>query len=132
MRKQIQVVGAVILEDGKVLCAQRGPAGSLGGKWEFPGGKIEPNESPRQALEREIDEELMCQIQVDEEVTTTTYEYDFATIILTTFFCKLLGGKPQLTEHSAVTWLPPEKLHELDWAPADIPAVELVQEQLAA
>lgn len=126
------MVGAVILEDGKVLCAQRGPAGSLGGKWEFPGGKIEPNESPRQALEREIDEELMCQIQVDEEVTTTTYEYDFATIILTTFFCKLLGGKPQLTEHSAVTWLPPEKLHELDWAPADIPAVELVQEQLAA
>lgn len=126
------MVGAVILEDGKVLCAQRGPDGSLGGKWEFPGGKIEPNESPRQALEREIDEELMCQIRVDEEVTTTTYEYDFATIILTTFFCKLLGGKPQLTEHSAVKWLPPEKLHELVWAPADIPAVELVQEQLAA
>ena len=59
MSKQINVVGAVIVRDGLILCAQRGPAGSLGGMWEFPGGKIEPGESPRDALVREIQEELL-------------------------------------------------------------------------
>src|SRR6185312_4923327 len=105
MQKQIHVVGAVIVEDGKVLCAQRGPGGSLAGLWEFPGGKIEPSESPRQALKREIDEELCCKVEVATEVTTTTYEYDFATVVLTTYYCTLLEGAPKLTEHSAVKWL---------------------------
>lgn len=127
MKKSIDVVGAVILADGKVLCAQRGPHGPLGGKWEFPGGKVEGGESPRQALEREIGEELLCVVNVGEEVTTTRHEYDFAVITLTTFFCQLLHGEPQLTEHSAVEWLSPANLHELDWAPADIPAVHLIQ-----
>lgn len=132
MQKQIHVVGAVIVKDGKVLCAQRGAGGSLAGMWEFPGGKIEPSESPRRALKREIDEELRCEIEVAAEVTTTTYEYDFATIVLTTFYCTLLGGTPKLTEHSALKWLPPEKLHALEWAPADVPAVELISTQLVS
>lgn len=132
VKKQINVVGAVILENGKVLCAQRGGAGSLSGLWEFPGGKIERTETPRQALEREINEELRCQVEVGEEVTTTTHEYDFATIVLTTFYCTLSAGTPQLTEHTDVRWLSPESLFELEWAPADIPAVELIRAQLVA
>ena len=69
-----------------------GDSGKLPLKWEFPGGKIEPPETPRQALEREIREELQCKIDVEDEITTTIYEYDFATISLTTFYCTLIDG----------------------------------------
>lgn len=126
MKKEIAVVGAVIVHDGAVLCARRGPTGALAGMWEFPGGKIESGESPRAALEREIMEELRCDIVVGEHVETTRYEYDFAVILLTTFYCTLVAGEPVLTEHAAVRWLPPAQMLELEWAPADIPAVERI------
>lgn len=125
-KREIPVVGAVILRDGDVLCVQRGPHGSLPGLWEFPGGKIESSESPREALQREIDEELLCEVEVGDEVVTTRYEYDFAVIILTTFFCTLKTGTPRLTEHSAEKWLKPDQLNSLEWAPADVPAVEKI------
>ena len=132
MKKQIDVVGAVVVADGGVLCVQRGPRGSLAGKWEFPGGKIEPGESPQAALEREIREELMCGIEVGEEITTTSYEYDFGIVNLTTFYCQLVAGTPRLVEHAQMSWRSPDRLSELDWAPADIPAVHLVQSRLVA
>lgn len=122
----IAVVGAVIVRDGLVLCAQRGPDGALAGKWEFPGGKIEPNETPREALIRELVEELHISVVVGEEVVTTTHEYDFGIVTLTTYLCELTDGEIELTEHAAVRWLPPAKLHLLDWAPADLPAIERV------
>lgn len=127
VKKQINVVGAAIVSGDKVLCAQRGPAGSLAGMWEFPGGKIEPGETPREALQREIDEELLCRVRVGDEVETTTYEYDFGIVTLTTFYCELVEGEPQLTEHAAVRWLEPADLLDLQWAPADVPAVEKIQ-----
>ncbi len=127
MKKQVNVVGAVILRDGEILCAQRGAASSLAGKWEFPGGKIEAGETPREALEREIAEELRCTVLVGEEVTTTSHEYDFGIVKLTTFYCELIEGSPQLIEHAAVAWLHPGQLDSLDWAPADVPAVELIR-----
>ena len=127
MKKQISVVGAVIVRDGLVLCAQRGASGALAGLWEFPGGKIEPGESPREALEREIAEELLCTVDVGAEVTTTVHEYEFGIVNLTTFFCTLLAGTPALTEHAEVIWLEPKDLEEIEWAPADIPAVAIVQ-----
>lgn len=126
MKKTIQVVGAAVVRDGLVLCAQRGQTGSLPGMWEFPGGKIEPGESARDALIREIDEELKCSVLVGEEINTTLHEYDFAVISLTTFFCELIAGEPTLMEHEAVAWMSPENLFDLDWAPADIPAVESI------
>lgn len=130
MKKAIVVVGAVMVRDGLVLCAQRGPGGALPGMWEFPGGKVEPEETPREALEREIVEELRCQIRVGDEVTTTTHEYDFGVVTLTTFYCELVAGKPQLTEHSEVRWVAPGDLLALEWAPADVPAVELIAASL--
>jgi 8-oxo-dGTP diphosphatase len=126
VRKQIDVVGAVIVRDGLILCAQRGPHESLGGMWEFPGGKIEPGETACEALAREIDEELRCEIAVGNFITTTTHHYDFGTVALTTFWCELVAGEPILTEHASVQWLPAEHLPELVWAPADIPAVQIV------
>ncbi|WP_110207140.1 (deoxy)nucleoside triphosphate pyrophosphohydrolase [Nocardioides daejeonensis] len=125
MSKQIAVVGAVIERDGLILCAQRG-LGALAGMWEFPGGKIEPGESALQALEREIREELRCAVDVGDEVTTTAHEYDFGTVTLTTFRCRLVEGVPVLTEHAAIKWLAPSELPTLDWAPADIPAVQIL------
>jgi 8-oxo-dGTP diphosphatase len=124
--KQINVVGAVILRDGLILCAQRGPGGSLGGMWEFPGGKIERGETAREALIREIEEELLCEIVVGDEVTTTTHDYDFGTVTLTTFRCELVHGEPTLTEHADVKWVEPADLGELAWAPADRPAVAML------
>lgn len=127
MKKSIEVVGAVIVSSGEVLCAQRGPNGPLSGLWEFPGGKVEAGESRRQALAREITEELDCGIEVGDRITTTRHDYDFAVITLTTFWCVLTRGMPAQSEHSALLWVPPEELASLDWAPADVPAVDLVR-----
>jgi 8-oxo-dGTP diphosphatase len=128
--RQIAVVGAVIVRDGQVMATQRGGDGPLAGLWEFPGGKIESGESARDALKREIAEELDCVVEVGDEITTTIHKYDFAEITLTTFFCILMDGEPRLTEHTAMQWLGAETLDSLAWAPADIPAVALVKATL--
>lgn len=126
MLKQINVVGAVIVRDGEVLCAKRGPSGSLAGHWEFPGGKVEPGETARRALEREIAEELDCSVDVGAELTTTRHEYEFGVVTLTTFWCQLTEGTPRLKEHAEVRWCPPSGLEHLDWAPADVPAMRMI------
>ncbi|UXS75722.1 (deoxy)nucleoside triphosphate pyrophosphohydrolase [Staphylococcus chromogenes] len=126
MKKQIAVVGAIIFDGHKVLCAQRSEKMSLPLMWEFPGGKIEQGESDIEALKRGIREEMKCDLEVGEKVTTTTYEYDFAIIQLTTYRCQLKSQLPTLTEHKAIEWLNKKDLKSLTWAPADIPAVEII------
>ena len=125
--RAVDVVGAVVVRDGRILCARRGLDAELGGMWEFPGGKVEPGESPRDALVREITEELGCRVRVGEELTTTTYEYEFATVTLTTYWCDLESGEPAPTEHAELRWLGPADLDQLPWAPADLPSVEILQ-----
>ena len=125
MKKTIEVVGAIIVDNGKILCAQRGPEKSLANFWEFPGGKVEANETPIEALKRELTEELLITVTVEDEMfESTKHEYDFGIVHLTTFICHLEEGQPQLTEHVAIKWLPVEELDALEWAPADVPAVE--------
>lgn len=131
MPRQVDVVGAIIVRNGLVFCAQRGAGSALAGKWEFPGGKLEPGESPTTALEREIREELGCVVRVGSEVTLTSHEYDFGVVNLRTFYCELAHGEPALSEHEASLWLAPDELDSIDWAPADVPAVRLVQSELA-
>ncbi|KAA8825893.1 (deoxy)nucleoside triphosphate pyrophosphohydrolase [Bifidobacterium reuteri] len=121
--KIINVVGAAIVKDGTVLCAQRGHGKSLAGYWEFPGGKIEPHETAREALHREIEEELLCEVDVADEICTSEYRYDFGTVRLTTFVCHLTSGTPRLTEHTDIRWLEPSAMPELNWAPVDREAV---------
>lgn len=128
MKKNIHVVGAIIVADGKILCAQRGRQQTLPLLWEFPGGKIEETESPEDALSREILEEMGCVIQVGEQVEHTVHEYEFGVVHLTTFYCTLVSGIPTLTEHARIVWLSPNELKTLEWAPADIPAVERLSE----
>lgn len=132
MKKRINVTGAVLTNGDKVLAARRGPGKALAGFWEFPGGKIEAGETPEQSLARELEEELLCQATVGEFVTTTEHEYDFGIVILSTYFCTLSEGEPQLTEHEEIRWVPANELKELEWAPADIPAVNLIVEKLTA
>lgn len=124
--RRINVVGAAIVRDGRVLCAQRGAGKSLAGYWEFPGGKIEPHETPRQALHREIEEELLCEVEVADEVCTSEYAYDFGIVRLTTFICHLTGGTPRLTEHTDIRWQTPADMPVLDWAPVDREAVGII------
>ncbi len=130
MAKQINVVGAVFTRNGKVLAAKRGPYKALPGLWEFPGGKIEPGESAEQALRRELAEELRVDVEVGEYLTTTVHEYDFGTVSLSTYFVDLPAAEPQLTEHVELRWLDKHELFDVEWAPADIPAVELLAHTL--
>jgi 8-oxo-dGTP diphosphatase len=126
MTRRFNVVGAVIVRDERVLAAMRGPSGSLPNMWEFPGGKIEDGESPQEALAREIGEELLVDIRVGDEILTTVHDYEFGVVTLSTYYCELRGGTPQPTEHAAIRWLAPDELASVEWAPADVPAVERV------
>lgn len=99
----------------------------MAGLWEFPGGKIEPAESPQEALRRELIEELNVTVEVRGKIVTTQYETETAVINLTTFFCSIVSGTPTLTEHQEIRWVPRKELHTLDWAPADLETVALVQ-----
>ncbi|WBT09763.1 (deoxy)nucleoside triphosphate pyrophosphohydrolase [Corynebacterium sp. SCR221107] len=126
-RQKIQVTGAVLVKDGLILAAQRSLTKSQGGLWEFPGGKVEPGETPEQSLARELKEELLCDAKIGDLITTSEHTYEHATIVLSTYFCTLLGNAPRLTEHQEIRWMKPEELATLDWAPADIPTVEILQ-----
>lgn len=127
MTRRFNVVGAVIVNDERVLAARRGPGGTLPYMWEFPGGKIEDGESPQEALAREIGEELLVDVSVGEEIVSTTHDYEFGVVTLTTYYCELCSGTPRLTEHAALRWLTADELSSVEWAPADIPAVERVR-----
>ena len=135
MAKVINVVGAVITEDcgtgPKLFATRRGPGKPMAGYWEFPGGKIEAGESARVALMREIQEELRCAITVGPAITTTDYVYDFGPVRLTTYWSTLTGDRPTLTEHTEARWLSAADLGRVNWAPADIPAVELIRKQFS-
>ena len=99
---------------------------SLPLKWEFPGGKIEKGETEEEALIREINEEMKCDLTVENKIIAAEYEYDFGIVNLTTYKCTLNNEMPTLTEHKEIKWLEPDELAKLDWAPADIPTVEII------
>lgn len=132
MKKRINVVGAVLTRGDSILAAKRSSTMSLPGLWEFPGGKIELGETPQQALARELEEELLCNVEIGRHVQTTEHEYDFGVVTLTTFYCTLIAGEPRLTEHAEIRWLPASELDSLEWAPADVPAVIHVMQDFAA
>ena len=123
----MRLVAAVMIEDGRVFAAQRGAYGILGGKWEFPGGKIEKGEEPQVALRREILEELKVQIEVLEPILTVQHSYPTFDITLEGYRCTLTDGEITLTEHQGCGWFTADEVAVLDWAEADLPIVERIQ-----
>lgn len=119
-----EVTAAIILKDNKVLIAQRSHDDKLAGKWEFPGGKIEPGETPQECLKREIMEELDVEIEVLNFFGESLYAYHSGEIRLMAFWCKWISGNFTLRVHSGIVWASYEELDFYDFAPADIPLVE--------
>ena len=107
----------------RVSVSQRSAAMSMPLKWEFPGGKIDPGESPEACLRREIQEELSIQVSVGKNLPVITHHYPAFAIWLYPFICTIEAGEIVLHEHAAIAWLAPEKLHALEWAEADVPVL---------
>ena len=124
MNKIIDVACAIIERDGLVLAAQRSETMSLPLKWEFPGGKLEPDESAAACLEREIEEELGVGIAIRATLPTSDWSYGGPLIRLHPFICTMKGEKLCLAEHKAIRWLTADELPGLDWAEADIPVLQ--------
>ena len=115
----IVVVAAVIRRDGQILITRRLDSAHLPGLWEFPGGKVEVNESLASALEREILEELGVRIQVENEYLSTDHEYPNKTIRLHFFNCSILAGNPQAIQVADLRWIEPAELDDFEFPPAD-------------
>jgi len=121
--KTIEVVAAIIIDDGKVFCTQRSNSGEVALKWEFPGGKVETGESHQTALAREILEELSCRIEVGAFFQEINHQYKTFKLKMFCYLCTIHSGEMRLTEHVDSCWLPINKLDTLDWAPADWPVI---------
>jgi len=118
--KIIHVCCAIIENNGQVLAAQRHHKASNGGKWEFPGGKIEPGETVQECIKREIKEELLIEITLADTLPVVVHQYPDKTIILHPFTCTGNAQKAKPTEHKRIAWIDPDDLHTLDWSDADI------------
>lgn len=127
--KTIRVVAAIIIDDGKVFATQRG-YGEFKDGWEFPGGKIEPNETPEDAIIREIREELDTEIQVMELLDTVEYDYPNFHLSMDCFICKIKSGDLVLKEHEAAVWLSKDNLYSVDWLPADEGLISQIERYL--
>ena len=122
--KQIEVVAAIIHDDeGRIFATQRG-YGEWKDWWEFPGGKMEPGESPQDALKREIWEELSTEIKVNEYFCTVEYDYPQFHLTMHCYLCSLITEALNLNEHEAARWLAKCELDSVNWLPADKSIIE--------
>ena len=127
--KTIEVVAAIIIKDGKAFATQRG-YGEFKDWWEFPGGKIESGECPKEALVREIREELDAEIEVGELLETVEWDYPNFHLTMHCFMCSLLSESMHLNEHEAAAWLTRGTLRSVKWLPADEGLIPLIEELL--
>lgn len=124
-RKTIEVVAAVICDGERVFATQRG-YGEWKDWWEFPGGKMEPGETPEEALIREIKEELAAEISVGQRLTTVEHDYPKFHLIMHCYLCHVHSGQLILLEHEASRWLLRSELDSVEWLPADEPVARMV------
>ena len=127
--KTVRVVAAIIIENGEVFATQRG-YGEFKDGWEFPGGKIEPGETPEEAIVREIKEELDTEVEVIELLDTVEYDYPNFHLSMGCFICKIKSGDLVLKEHEAAKWLTKDTLGRLEWLPADMGLVGEIEKYL--
>jgi 8-oxo-dGTP diphosphatase len=122
--RNIEVVAAIIVQNGLVFAAQRQPKGEVGLKWEFPGGKIEPDETAEAALVRELEEELGIQVAVNTFLMTVSHQYETFYLTMHCYLASIMVGSITLHEHLDSRWLSLDELDSVDWAPADVAVVE--------
>lgn len=127
--KRIEVVAAIIRRGDRLFATQRG-YGEWKDWWEWPGGKVEPGESPEQALQREIQEELDAQITVDKFLTTLLWDYPTFHLTMHCYMCSLTADALHLNEHEAARWLAAEDLGSVKWLPADEQLLPLLEREL--
>lgn len=128
--KVIKVVAAIIMHNNEVFATQRG-YGDFKDGWEFPGGKIEENETPEAALVREIKEELDIEIEVGELLEVVEYDYPNFHLFMNCYICKVKSGELVLKEHEAAKWLTKDTLNSVDWLPADKGLIEKIERYLS-
>lgn len=121
--KMVRVVAAVIRSEDKIFATARG-YGEFKGQWEFPGGKIEPGETPQEALVREIQEELDVKIEVGDLIDTIEYDYPSFHLNMDCFWCIVADGEITLKEAEDARWLSKDELYSVDWLPADMELIE--------
>ena len=126
--KTIRVAAAIIKYNNQIFATQRG-YGSFKGWWEFPGGKIEEGETPKEALLREIKEELDTTVQVEELVEVVEYEYPDFHLTMYCYLCKVITGELVLKEHEAARWLTKENIDSVRWLPADLDVIKKLKEE---
>lgn len=127
--KEIKVVAAIIQKENKILATKRG-YGEFINMWEFPGGKIESGETKKQALVREIKEELNIEINVDKFALDIEYQYPNFYLFMSCFMCSIKEGSIELLEHNDGKWITKEELNTLNWLLADIDAVNYLKENM--
>ncbi|MBR3227170.1 MAG: (deoxy)nucleoside triphosphate pyrophosphohydrolase [Erysipelotrichaceae bacterium] len=128
--KTIHVVAAIIKDDhNRIFATQRG-YGAFKDGWEFPGGKVEPDESPEHAIVREIKEELDTDIEVENYLTTIEYDYPEFHLSMKCYWARIINGKPHLLEHEAARWLSVSELDTVEWLPADLTIIDLIRKEL--
>ena len=127
--KTIKVAAAVIIRDSRVFAVQRG-YGEYKDWWEFPGGKVEAGETSDKTIVREINEELGTLISADKLLCTVEYDYPSFHLSMDCYLCTVLEGNLTLMEHEDARWLAPEELYDVKWLPADVTAVNLVNDIL--
>lgn len=120
----MKVTAGIIERDGKVLIARRRPGKHMGGKWEFPGGKIEPGESPEESLARELDEELAVHAHVGSFLCSASFVGDGVSLELLVYRVDAFTGEPRLNEHQEIRWVEPGELARFDLADSDRTVVE--------
>lgn len=129
--KQVKVVCAVIRQSGRIFATQRG-YGEWKDGWEFPGGKMEPGETPEQALIREIEEELNTEIEVLQYLDTIEYDYPAFHISMQGYLCRVRSGQLELLEHEAARWLDAENIETVGWLPPDRMLIRQHKDELFA
>lgn len=127
-RQTVLVAAGVLRQGGRILATRRKAGSHLGGHWEFPGGKIEPDESPESCLVRELEEELGVTVRPGRILDVVFHRYPEKSVLLLFYACELVSGEPRARDCDAVAWVPVSELPALEWAPADVDFVRRLAE----
>ena len=131
MKKQTEVVAALIWDENRFMICQRPAHKARGLLWEFVGGKVEPGETKEEALVRECREELAVTVSVGDVFMDVLHDYPDLLVHLTLFHAKIESGKPQLLEHNDLKWITPQEIDLYDFCPADVEILAKIQQEYA-